>query len=120
RGTTCAGAGRCGHVCGYVLFSRCLRCLRCLRTGRGIHRRPLPHRGQPRRRCWCLCQCRCRYDLGVPLMLTRATLTATVSAALAEDAPWGDITCESFLTEDATATAVLRPRADGVLAGTEG
>ena len=52
-------------------------------------------------------------------MLTRATLTATVSAALAEDAPWGDITCESFLTEDATATAVLRPRADGVLAGTE-
>lgn len=37
--------------------------------------------------------------------------------ALAEDAPWGDVTSEVFLPEDARAVATLVPREAGVLSG---
>ncbi|MBH0115676.1 carboxylating nicotinate-nucleotide diphosphorylase [Salinibacterium sp. NG253] len=37
--------------------------------------------------------------------------------ALAEDAPWGDVTSEAFVPEDATATAVLNAREPGVASG---
>ncbi|MEL0626678.1 carboxylating nicotinate-nucleotide diphosphorylase [Salinibacterium amurskyense] len=37
--------------------------------------------------------------------------------ALAEDAPWGDITSDAFVPEDATATAVLNAREAGVASG---
>lgn len=47
----------------------------------------------------------------------RADLAAAVRTALAEDAPWGDVTTEALLPPDARATAVLRSRQDGVLAG---
>ena len=40
-----------------------------------------------------------------------------VRAALAEDAPWGDVTTEALLPPGARACAVLRARQDGVLAG---
>src|SRR5699024_12088019 len=56
---------------------------------------------------------------GEPLMLTAATVTSAVTAALAEDAPWGDLTCETFVPPAATASAQLRARTDGVLAGAE-
>ena len=39
--------------------------------------------------------------------------------ALAEDAPWGDVTSEAFVPEDATATAVLNAREAGVVSGLE-
>src|SRR5690625_4378073 len=52
-------------------------------------------------------------------MLTAATVTSAVAAALAEDAPWGDVTCKTFVPPSATATAQLRARTDGVLAGSE-
>ncbi|MGF2948581.1 carboxylating nicotinate-nucleotide diphosphorylase [Microbacterium alcoholitolerans] len=50
-------------------------------------------------------------------MITPATLERTVRAALEEDAPWGDITSIALLPEDATATADLVAREDGVLSG---
>ena len=50
-------------------------------------------------------------------MLTTAQIDRVVSAALAEDAPWGDLTGQVFLPPDATATAQLRARQDGVLSG---
>ena len=50
-------------------------------------------------------------------MLTRAQIDPVVTAALAEDAPWGDLTGQVFLPAEATATARLVARADGVLAG---
>lgn len=37
--------------------------------------------------------------------------------ALAEDAPWGDITSDAFVPDDATATAVLNAREAGVASG---
>ncbi|MBH0009156.1 carboxylating nicotinate-nucleotide diphosphorylase [Salinibacterium sp. SWN1162] len=37
--------------------------------------------------------------------------------ALAEDAPWGDVTSDVFVPEDATATAVLNAREAGVASG---
>src|SRR5699024_869768 len=52
-------------------------------------------------------------------MLTAATVTSAVTAALAEDAPWGDLTCETFVPPSSTASAQLRARTDGVLAGAE-
>ncbi len=52
-------------------------------------------------------------------MLTAATVTSAVTAALAEDAPWGDVTCETFVPSSAMATAQLRARSDGVLAGAQ-
>lgn len=44
-------------------------------------------------------------------------LADVVARALAEDAPWGDLTSESLLDPRATTTAVLRARQRGVLAG---
>ncbi|MGY5765800.1 carboxylating nicotinate-nucleotide diphosphorylase [Brachybacterium sp. DNPG3] len=49
--------------------------------------------------------------------LSRAQIDPVVAAALAEDAPWGDLTGQVFLPADATATARLTAREDGVLAG---
>ncbi|WP_337059362.1 carboxylating nicotinate-nucleotide diphosphorylase [Kineococcus sp. G2] len=43
---------------------------------------------------------------------------AVVAAALAEDAPWGDVTSEALLPPGAVAHAELRAREPGVLAGT--
>lgn len=50
-------------------------------------------------------------------MLTAATLTRTVSAALEEDAPWGDLTSSTLLPTDAIATADLVAREPGVFSG---
>jgi len=40
-----------------------------------------------------------------------------IKRALVEDAPWGDITSEAFLPEEATATATLNARESGVFSG---
>ena len=45
------------------------------------------------------------------------TTAPTLPAALAEDAPWGDLTAEVFLPAEATAGAELAAREPGVLAG---
>ena len=50
-------------------------------------------------------------------MLTPAHLARVVSAALDEDAPWGDLTSETFIAADARATARLVTRVDGVFSG---
>lgn len=50
-------------------------------------------------------------------MLTAATLTRVVGAALEEDAPWGDLTSTTLLPADATATADLTAREPGVFSG---
>jgi nicotinate-nucleotide pyrophosphorylase (carboxylating) len=52
-------------------------------------------------------------------MLTRATLDRVVSAALEEDAPWGDLTSESLIPSDAVASAELVARESGVFSGGE-
>jgi nicotinate-nucleotide pyrophosphorylase (carboxylating) len=52
-------------------------------------------------------------------MLTRAHIEATVDAALAEDAPGGDVTSAAFVPESATAMADLVARESGVFAGAE-
>lgn len=52
-------------------------------------------------------------------MLTRQTIHTAVSAALAEDAPWGDLTSELLIPADATATARLMAREPGTFAGGE-
>jgi nicotinate-nucleotide pyrophosphorylase (carboxylating) len=52
-------------------------------------------------------------------MLTRTVIDGVVTMALAEDAPWGDITSESLLPPGARASAVLAAREAGVLAGIE-
>lgn len=52
-------------------------------------------------------------------MLTTATLTRVVSAALEEDAPWGDLTSTTLLPADLTATADLTAREPGVFSGGE-
>ncbi|WP_193106589.1 carboxylating nicotinate-nucleotide diphosphorylase [Brachybacterium sp. FME24] len=52
-------------------------------------------------------------------MLTTTQIDTVVSAALVEDAPWGDLTGQVFLPGDATATAQLIAREDGVLSGIE-
>jgi nicotinate-nucleotide pyrophosphorylase (carboxylating) len=44
-------------------------------------------------------------------------LADVVARALAEDAPWGDLTSESLLDPSVTTSAVLRARQEGVLAG---
>jgi nicotinate-nucleotide pyrophosphorylase (carboxylating) len=51
--------------------------------------------------------------------LTRPHIEATVDAALAEDAPEGDITSAAFVPETAVATADLVAREPGVFAGAE-
>ncbi|MGL3149745.1 carboxylating nicotinate-nucleotide diphosphorylase [Microbacterium sp. A82] len=50
-------------------------------------------------------------------MLTAATLTRIVGAALEEDAPWGDITSTALLPADATAAADLVAREPGTFSG---
>ncbi len=52
-------------------------------------------------------------------MLTRAAIDRAVSAALEEDAPWGDITSESLIPATATARAELVARERGVFSGGE-
>ncbi|ATG51810.1 nicotinate-nucleotide diphosphorylase (carboxylating) [Brachybacterium vulturis] len=51
--------------------------------------------------------------------LPAARIEAVVSAALVEDAPWGDLTGEVFLPAEAVATAELTAREPGVLSGIE-
>lgn len=50
-------------------------------------------------------------------MLTSDVIDSALRLALAEDAPWGDITGETFIPESASARAVLNSREDGVFAG---
>ena len=45
------------------------------------------------------------------------TIVRTVQLALAEDAPWGDLTSQAYVPADAYLTAILRAREAGVLAG---
>lgn len=52
-------------------------------------------------------------------MLTVATLTRVVGAALEEDAPWGDLTSVTLIPADATAAADLVAREPGVFSGGE-
>lgn len=52
-------------------------------------------------------------------MQTAALIDPIVRAALAEDAPWGDLTCATVLPPSSTATADLVARTSGVLAGAE-
>ena len=52
-----------------------------------------------------------------PPVLPIAQIDPVVAAALAEDAPWGDLTGQVFLPADATASAQLVAREDGVAAG---
>ena len=52
-------------------------------------------------------------------MITPATLHRAVSAALEEDAPWGDITSTALLPAGAQATADLIAREPGVFSGGE-
>jgi len=52
-------------------------------------------------------------------MLTRTTIDRVVSHALAEDAPWGDLTSETLLPATARARAVLVAREAGVFSGSE-
>ncbi len=51
-------------------------------------------------------------------VLTNQAIRAVVDLALAEDAPWGDVTSELLIPTGATATAVLSARESGVLSGT--
>jgi nicotinate-nucleotide pyrophosphorylase (carboxylating) len=53
------------------------------------------------------------------MTLSRAHIEATVDAALAEDAPQGDVTSTAFVPESAGATADLVAREPGVFAGAE-
>ena len=50
-------------------------------------------------------------------MLTPAVIDRVVAAALAEDAPWGDLTSSAFIPDDATARAELVAREAGVASG---
>ncbi len=52
-------------------------------------------------------------------MLNRATIDRVVGAALEEDAPWGDLTSEYLIPENAVATADLVAREPGVFSGGE-
>lgn len=52
-------------------------------------------------------------------MLTRALIDRVVSAALEEDAPWGDLTSEYLIAETAHARADLVARERGLLSGGE-
>ncbi|WP_105566645.1 carboxylating nicotinate-nucleotide diphosphorylase [Microbacterium halophytorum] len=50
-------------------------------------------------------------------MLTNTMIERVISAALDEDAPWGDVTSEALIPADATADARLVAREAGVLSG---
>ena len=49
--------------------------------------------------------------------MTPEYLDDLIRRALAEDAPWGDVTSEVFVPADARATATLSSREPGVLSG---
>lgn len=49
--------------------------------------------------------------------MTQAAIDDIIERALAEDAPWGDVTSEAFLPASASATARLVPREPGILSG---
>ncbi len=51
------------------------------------------------------------------MMLTSAMIDRTVAAALEEDAPWGDLTSEYLIPENAEAEAELVAREPGVFSG---
>ncbi len=51
--------------------------------------------------------------------MTAAAIDEIILRALAEDAPWGDVTSEAFLPETARASAALVPREPGTLSGIE-
>ena len=51
--------------------------------------------------------------------MTQQAIDDIILRALAEDAPWGDITSEAFLPASARATATLVPREPGILSGIE-
>ncbi|MBT1172192.1 carboxylating nicotinate-nucleotide diphosphorylase [Bifidobacterium sp. MA2] len=50
-------------------------------------------------------------------MLTQHIIRSAVETALAEDAPYGDITCETTIPRDETGSAALTAREDGVMSG---
>ncbi len=50
-------------------------------------------------------------------MLTRSAIDRVVTAALEEDAPWGDLTSETLIPENAVARAELVARVEGVFSG---
>lgn len=50
-------------------------------------------------------------------MLTQHIIRTAVEAALAEDAPYGDITCETTIPADETGSAHLTARERGVMSG---
>jgi nicotinate-nucleotide pyrophosphorylase (carboxylating) len=50
-------------------------------------------------------------------MLTNQAIRTVVDLALAEDAPWGDVTSELLISAEASATAVLEAREPGVFSG---
>lgn len=50
-------------------------------------------------------------------MLTTEAIDTVVRAALAEDAPWGDVTSEQLIPAGATAEARLRAREPGIFSG---
>ena len=50
-------------------------------------------------------------------MLTQSAIDSVVTAALAEDAPWGDVTSESLIPAGSRASAGLTAREPGVLSG---
>lgn len=50
-------------------------------------------------------------------MLSATTIDSALRFALDEDAPWGDITGETFIPATASARANLSARESGVLAG---
>lgn len=52
-------------------------------------------------------------------MLTPATLTRVVTAALEEDAPWGDLTSSTLIPSDTRASADLTARESGIFSGGE-
>jgi nicotinate-nucleotide pyrophosphorylase (carboxylating) len=54
-----------------------------------------------------------------PLPVPQDAVDRIVAAALAEDAPWGDLTSELLVPRDAQATAVLTAREAGVFCGTQ-
>lgn len=50
-------------------------------------------------------------------MLTESAIDSVVVTALAEDAPWGDVTSESLIPAGSRATAGLEAREPGILSG---
>ena len=52
-------------------------------------------------------------------MIPQSLIDQVVKMALAEDAPWGDLTSQNFIPESATATAHLVAREPGVFCGAQ-